>query len=140
MAQYPAKMDDARPETAGRLALLLCTDEEVHDLASSWLLEGGMSAISASAVDDAMRQIADRRVELLVLGTLPIYLPGLPSLRKLKKERPWLRVVLITRVDEQPKAGLARISAVDAVLPRPLSKARLLSVAAGLRDTVSQDG
>jgi hypothetical protein len=82
----------------------------------------------------------DRRVELLVLDTLPIYLPELPSLRKLKEERPWLRVVLITRVDEQPEVGLARISAVDSVLPRPLSKAKLLSVVARLRDTVSQDG
>jgi hypothetical protein len=56
MTQFPAKMDDAGPETAGRLALLLCAAEEVHDLAASWLTEGGMSAISASAVDDARRR------------------------------------------------------------------------------------
>jgi hypothetical protein len=93
MAQYPAKMDDAGPETAGRLALLICADEENHDLAVSWLTERGMSAISAAAVDDAPRQIVDRRVELLVPDTLLIYLPRLPSLRRLKEERLSLRVV-----------------------------------------------
>jgi DNA-binding response OmpR family regulator len=112
------------------LALLLCTDDEVHDMAASWLAEGGMSAISASGVDDAVKRIADVRIDLLVLDTLPIYIPGLPSLRKLKEEQPPLRVILIPRIDERPEVGLARISGVDAVLLRPVSKAKLLSVVA----------
>src|SRR5688572_18499035 len=113
---------------ACRLALLLCTDDEVHDLAASWLAEGGMSTISAPGVDDAVRRIADGRIELLVLDTLPIYIPGLPGLLKLKDEQPPLRVILIPRMDERPEVGLARISGVDAVLLRPVSKAKLLSV------------
>ena len=75
MAQYSGKMDDAGPETAGRLALLLCADEEFMTWRLPGSRKGEMSAISASAVDDTMRQIVDRRVELLVLDTLPIYLP-----------------------------------------------------------------
>ena len=72
---------------ASRLALLLCADEEVHDLAASWLGEGGMRAISAHGVDEALRQIAAERIELLVVDALPIYIPRLPSHRKLKEER-----------------------------------------------------
>ena len=99
-----------------------------------------MSAISASGVDDAVKRIADVRIDLLVLDTLPIYIPGLPSLRKLKEEQPPLRVILIPRIDERPEVGLARISGVDAVLLRPVSKAKLLSVVAGLYDSAPPGG
>lgn len=95
-----------------------------------------MSTISASGVDDAMERIAARQIDLLVLDTLPIYIPGLPSLRKLKDEQPPLRVILIPRLDERPEVALARISGVDAVLLRPVSRAKLLSVVADLRDSV----
>ena len=125
---------------ASRLALLLCADEEVHDLAASWLGEGGMRAISAHGVDEALRQIAAERIDLLVLDTQPIYVPGLPGLRKLKDEQPGLRVIMIPRIDEPPEVGLARISGVDAVLLRPVSKAKLLSVVAGLYDSAPLDG
>ena len=125
---------------ASRLALLLCADEEVHDLAASWLGEGGMRAISAHGVDEALRQIAAERIDLLVLDTQPIYMPGLPSLRKLKDEQPDLRVIMIPRIDEPPEVGLARISGVDAVLLRPVSKAKLLSAVADLRDSAGLDG
>jgi len=60
--------------------------------------------------------------------TLPIYLPGLPSLQELKEGRQHLPVILIPRLDEKPAVGIARISGVDAVFVRPLSKAKLLSV------------
>jgi DNA-binding response OmpR family regulator len=111
-----------------RRALLVCTDEEVHDLAESWLTAAGMGVISASTVQDATRQILDKRVELLVLDALPIYLPGLPSLLKIKQERQHFHVILIPKLDEKPQIGVARISGVDAVLVRPLSKGKLLSV------------
>ena len=124
---------------ARRLVLLLCNDDEVHDLAASWLAEGGMRAISAHGVDEALRQIAAERIDLLVLDTQPIYLPGLPGLRKLKDEQPGLRVIMIPRIDEPPEAGLARISGVDAVLLRAASKAKLLSVVAGLYDSTPLD-
>jgi len=122
-----------------RLALVLCADQEVHDLAESWLTEAGFSVVSTSTGQDAQKQISDRCVELLVLDTLPIYTPGLPSLRKLKDESPGLRVILIPRIDERPEVGLARICGVDTVLLRPVSKAKLLSVVAGFRDSVHQD-
>ena len=74
----------------------------------------------------------DERIELLVLDTLPIYVPGLPSLLKLKEENQRLHVILIPRLDEKSEIGIARISGVDAVLARPLSKVKLLSVVDGL--------
>jgi len=76
---------------------------------------------------------------LLVLDTQPIYVPGLSGLRKLKDEQPGLRVIMIPRIDEPPEAGLARISGVDAVLLRAASKAKLLSVVAGLYDSTPLD-
>ena len=83
----------------------MCADEEVHDLADSWLTAAGMRVISVSTGQDATRQVLDEQIELLVLDTLPIYLPGLPSLQKLKEERAHLHVILIPRFDEKPEAG-----------------------------------
>lgn len=127
MTQDPESMVP-RLKVATRLALLLCTNEEVHDLANSWLTAAGTRVVSVSTGKDAARQILDERIELLVLDTLPIYLPGLPSLQELKEKRPNMHVILIPRLDEKPEVGIARISGVDAVLIRPLSKAKLLSV------------
>ena len=116
-----------------RLALLFCADEEVHDLAESWLTSAGMHVSSASTGQDAAKQILDNQIELLVLDTLPIYLPKLPSLRELKARKQHLQVILIPPLDEKPNIGVARICGVDIVLDRPLSKAMLLSVVDALR-------
>lgn len=99
-----------------------------------------MRAILTHSVDEALRQIAAERIELLVLDTQPIYVPGLTSLRKLKDEQPGLRVIMIPRIGEPPEVGLARISGVDAVLLRPVSKAKLLSVVAGWYDSAPLGG
>jgi hypothetical protein len=40
---------DTGSKVATRLALLLCTDEEVHDLAEFWLTAAGMRVTSASS-------------------------------------------------------------------------------------------
>ena len=113
---------------ATRLALLLCADEEVHDLANSWLRAAGIRVLSAPTAQDAANRLLNERFELLVLDELPIYSPRLPSLLNLKEEMPHLRIILIPRFGEKPEVGIARISGVDAVLVRPLSKAKLLSV------------
>ena len=130
MAQNSGTTVDTVSKVATRLARLLCADEEVHDLAESWLTAAGMRVISVStsAAQDAARQIMNERIELLVLDTLPIYLPGLPSLHELNEGRRHLQVILIPRLDEKPEIGIARIAGVDAVLVRPLRKAKLLSV------------
>jgi DNA-binding response OmpR family regulator len=104
-------------------------DEEVQGLAASWLTDSGIAVVLARDGADAERRILADRIDLLVLDTLPTYLPGLPSIRKLKERRP-LRVILIPRIDERTDAGVARISGVDAVLSRPLQKAALVSAAA----------
>ena len=139
MAQKPRTTAGRGLMIGPRLALLLCADQEVHDLAESWLTEAGLGVVSTSTSQDAQKQILDRHVELLVLDTLPIYTPDLPSLQKLKDESPGLRVILIPRLDERPEVGLARICGVDTVLLRPVSKVKLLSVVAGFRDSVHQD-
>ena len=94
-------------------------------LGSGWREYG---CISASSAQDALRRILDERVELLVLDTLPIYVQGLPSLLELKQGREYFHVILIPGLAETPQVGVARISGVDAVLVRPLSKFKLLSV------------
>jgi DNA-binding response OmpR family regulator len=133
MTKGPEPIVDPGSEIATRLALLLCTDEEIHDLADSWLTASGMRVISVSTGQEATRQILDEQIELLVLDTLPIYLPGLSSLLTLKEKRRHFHVILIPRLDEKPEVGIARISGVDAVLVRPLSRAKLLSVVDTLR-------
>jgi DNA-binding response OmpR family regulator len=132
MSQDRAATVDMGSKVATRLALLLCTDEEVHGLAEFWLTSAGMRVTSASSAEDARRQMLDEPIELLVLDTLPIYLPGLPGLLKLKQENRHLHVILIPRLGEKPESGIARISGVDAVLDRPLTKVKLLSVVDGL--------
>ena len=98
----------------------------------TWQIPGSQSAglrvISVSTGQDATKQILDEQIELLVLDTLPIYLPGLSSLLALKEQMQNFHVILIPRLGEKPEVGIARISGVDAVLVRPLSKAKLLSV------------
>ena len=86
-----------------------------------------MRVISTSLTKEASKLVVEKRANLLVLDTVPIYLPGLPSLRQLKQEVPHLRVILIPRFDEKPDVAVARIAEVDAVLVRPLSRAKLLS-------------
>jgi hypothetical protein len=46
----------------------------------------------------------------------------------LKEKTQHLHVILIPRIDEKPDVGIAHISGVDAVLVRPVSKAKFLSV------------
>ena len=46
----------------------------------------------------------------------------------LKEQMQIFHVILIPRLGEKPEVGVARIFGVDAVLVRPLSKAKLLSV------------
>ena len=87
-----------------------------------------MRTTSVSSGPDAAKQISGNRIELLVLDTLPIYLPGLPNLQALKGGRPHLHVILIPPLDEKPEPGRAHISGVDATLVRPLSTSKLLSV------------
>jgi DNA-binding NtrC family response regulator len=132
MNQEPGPTVDTGSKVGTRLALLLCTDGEVHDLAESWLTAAGMDVVSASSVQDATGRILEDRIEVLVLDTLPIYLPGLPSLLELKQRRPHFHVILIPRLNEKREIGIARISGVDAVLARPLTKVKLLSVVNGL--------
>jgi DNA-binding response OmpR family regulator len=132
MSEDPRTTVDVASKIATRLALLLCTDGEVHDLAECWLAAAGMHVISASSAQEATRRIVEERIDVLVLDTLPIYLPGLPSLLELKQERPHFHVILISRLDEKPEVSIARISGVDAVLDRPLTRAKLLSVVDGL--------
>ena len=126
MAQDLAGRVSREPNGSPRLALLLCADEEVRDLAGFWLTGAGLRVISAGDGGEAGQQILDKPVAVLVIDTLPIYLPGLPSLRELKERRN-LRVVFIPQYDEKPEAGVARIAGVDAVLARPLRKEMLLS-------------
>ena len=137
MNQIPGTTADPASALASHVALLLCADQEVHDLVDSWLTNAGATVISISSAEDAEKQILNRHAALLVLDTLPIYLPGLPSLRKLKRETPGLRVMLIPPVGEPCDVGLARISGVDAILSRPTSRAILLSAVAGLCDSSS---
>jgi hypothetical protein len=73
---------------------------------------------------------------VLVLDTLPIYLPGLPSLLELKQERPHFHVILISRLDEKPEISIARISGVDAVLDRPLTGPNYFRWLMGLGDFI----
>jgi DNA-binding response OmpR family regulator len=127
MTQDQARRVEPGLKVATRHALMLCADEEIHDLVEHWLTAAGIHASSASDPKSVANRILEEAVELLVLDTLPIYLQGLPSLRRLKEERPSLRVILIPRLDEKPEVGIAHISGVDAVLARPLSKTKLLS-------------
>ena len=128
MTQILRSTVDAESQSATGVALLLCMDAEVHDLADAWLRMAGIRVISASSAQDALRRILDERVELLVLDTLPIYVQGLPSLLALKQGRKYFHVILIPGLAETPQVGVARIAGVDAVLVRPLSKSKLLSV------------
>jgi len=50
------------------------------------------------------------------------------SLLALKDKMQYFHAILIPRLDEEPEVGIARISGVDAVLVRSLSRAKLLSV------------
>lgn len=129
MTKDQARRVEPGRKVATRRALMLCADEEIHDLVAFWLTAAGIQVSSASDPKDAANRILEEEIELLVLDMLPIYLQGLPSLRRLKEEKPSLRVILIPRFDEKPEIGIARISGVDAVLARPLSKAKLLSAA-----------
>jgi DNA-binding response OmpR family regulator len=115
-------------KAATRLALLFCADEEVHDLANSWLRLAGIQVLSAPTAQDAADRLLNERFDLLVLDELPIHSPGLPSLLELKEEMSHLRIILIPRFGQSPEAGIARISGVDSILVRPLSKAKFLSV------------
>lgn len=115
-------------KAATRRALLFCADEEVHDLANSWLRAAGIQVLSAPTAQDAANRLSSERFELLVLDEIPIYSPRLPSLLDFKEEMPYLRIILIPRFGQKPEVGIARISGVDAILVRPLSKAKLLSV------------
>jgi DNA-binding NtrC family response regulator len=110
-----------------RVALLLCKDEEVHDLAECWLRTAGLNVISA--LDERCLQaiLFQKSVDFLILDRLPLYGTELPSLRSLKKESPGLRILLIPSLAEHPELGIARISGVDAVLSRPMRRAALLS-------------
>jgi DNA-binding response OmpR family regulator len=107
-------------------ALLLCGDEEIHDLAEHWLTTAGMRVVTAHNGKQAEKLISDAKIEVLVVDCLPIYVPDLPDLHRLKEGRK-LCIVMIPRVDQKAEVGLARISGIDAILERPLHKEALLT-------------
>ena len=109
-----------------RTALLLCDEEEVHDLAEAWLLAAGWHVLSAPNGSSAARRIRDKPIDLLVLDALPIYFPDLPGVRELK-EHGHFRVILIPRLGEELERGVARTAGVDVILDRPLRRVTLLS-------------
>ena len=113
-----------------RSALLLCADEEVHDLIEGWLVKAGINVISANDEKNAERVILDQPIDFLIIDSSPIYLPDLPSLRVLKEKSRNLRVILAPTHAERLDVGVARISGVDAVLTRPLRRVALLSALA----------
>jgi DNA-binding response OmpR family regulator len=110
-----------------RSALLLCADEEVHDLVETWLMKVGVNVISADDGKNAESVISDQPIDFLIIDSPPIFLPDLPSLRLLKQKSRNLRVILVPTQGEIPDVSVARISGVDAVLTRPLRRAALLS-------------
>ena len=128
VTQDPELTAPPQSKATTHLALLLCADEEVHDLANSWLTAAGIRVLSAPTAQDAANWLLNEHFELLVLDELPIYSPRLPSLLELKEKMPYLRIILIPRFGQKPEVGIARISGVDAVLVRPLCKTKLLSV------------
>jgi DNA-binding response OmpR family regulator len=116
---------------AARVALLLCNDEEVHDLAGTWLTRAGLNVISARDGKSAVSTVAGQSVDILIIDALPISLSDFPSLRSLKQQFRKLRVLLIPSLNQDLDVGLARISGVDAVLARPMSRSALLSALNG---------
>jgi DNA-binding response OmpR family regulator len=113
------------------LALLLCPDEEVHDLLEGWLSAAGFEVATVESGAEAGAQVQSRSAKLLVLDALPTRFGNLPSLRGLKQSRAF-HVVLVPRIGETAEAGLAYVAGVDVVLRRPLTRSALLSALARL--------
>jgi DNA-binding NtrC family response regulator len=126
------------PALSRPIALLLCRDDEVRVLAAQWLSEADFCVQIVGDGDDASARMSQGKFNLLILNG---FCPRHPTLDRLltRKDSAPLQVLLIPSSGDRPLVGIAQLQNVDAVLPRPLTRAAFFAALEPFNEEASRD-
>ena len=108
--------------------VLLVDDEQaITDNLSPFLERSGFVVTVAADGEEALRQVAGFRPDLIVLDILMPKVDGREALRRLRREDNWTPVILLTQVGESTERAMALEEGADDYLNKPFDPHELVA-------------
>ena len=112
----------------GRHDILLVDDDEtIREHLPPVLRRSGLDVRCASDGTEALREIAHRRPDLVVLDVMMPVLDGRETLRRIRADHDWLPVILLTQVGESFERAAALDEGADDYLNKPFDPQELMA-------------
>ncbi|MGQ9604116.1 MAG: T9SS response regulator signal transducer PorX [bacterium] len=114
-----------------RLPFILWVDDEVDLLKSQivFLEKRGYKVSTAASGADAIKLVSRETFDLIFLDQMMPGMDGLATLVKIKEMRPFVPVVMVTKVEEEDLIDEALRKNIDDFLLKPISPVQIISVA-----------
>lgn len=118
--------------------LLVDDDATIRGHLGPVLVRSGLAVRLASDGQEALREIARARPDLVVLDVMMPVLDGRETLRRIRSEHDWLPVILLTQVGESFERAAALDEGADDYLNKPFDPQELMArIRAVLRRSAS---
>jgi CheY-like chemotaxis protein len=126
-ASAPARSSsDAR---TGPVRVLVVDDEEfIRELVVESLASRGFVTVAASGGDEAMTRLGERPFDVLVTDVVMPGLHGVEFVRRVRREHPGTRVVVLTGFARQQEIGEFLLAGADDLLAKPFRGSDLVDV------------
>jgi DNA-binding response OmpR family regulator len=109
-------------------SILLVDDETaITDNLAPFLQRSGFTVTVAGNGEDALRQVSQRKPDLLVMDVLMPRLDGREALRQLRQNGNWTPVILLTQVGESAERAMALEEGADDYLNKPFDPHELVA-------------
>jgi DNA-binding response OmpR family regulator len=109
-------------------SILLVDDEAaITDNLAAFLGRSGFTVAVASNGEEALREVAARHPDLLILDVLMPRLDGREVLRQLRQAGSWIPVILLTQVGEAGERAMALEEGADDYLNKPFDPNELVA-------------
>lgn len=111
-----------------RSSILIVDDEAaITDMLAAFLTRSGYTVEVAANGEEALRQIARSKPDLLVLDVLMPRLDGREVLRQLRQSGNWMPIILLTQVGEATERAMALEEGADDYINKPFSPHELVA-------------
>lgn len=118
--------------------LLVDDDATIREHLGPVLVRSGLGVRLAGDGEEALREIARARPDLVVLDVMMPVLDGRETLRRIRSEHDWLPVILLTQVGESYERAAALDEGADDYLNKPFDPQELMArIRAVLRRSAS---
>lgn len=114
-----------------KIPLILWVDDEIDLLKSQivFLEKRGYKLRTASTGVDAVKLVASENFDLVLLDQMMPGMDGLSTLVKIKEIKPFVPVVMVTKVEEEDLIDEALRKNIDDFLLKPVNPVQIISVA-----------